>query len=99
MAQRVVTRTCIACRRQGDKREFVRIVRSPEGQVSCDATGRKPGRGAYVCDTPACFEKACRGRKFDAHLRCKLTADDIKRLEDEFRALVVSRAEASREGE
>ena len=51
-------RTCIACRDTGDKRGLTRIVRSADGHVSLDATARKPGRGAYLCEKPQCWERA-----------------------------------------
>lgn len=52
-------RMCIACRTMRDKRELIRIVRSPEGVISLDFTGKKNGRGAYVCPSEECINK-CR---------------------------------------
>ncbi len=54
----VPQRTCVACRLTGDKRGLVRIVRAPDGSVSIDPTGKRSGRGAYLCHTPACWEAA-----------------------------------------
>ncbi len=54
----VPQRTCVACRQTGDKRGLVRIVRAPDGSVSIDPTGKRSGRGAYLCHTPACWEAA-----------------------------------------
>lgn len=54
----VPIRTCIACRRQRPKREMVRIVRSPEGHVHADTTGKAHGRGAYLCRERGCWERA-----------------------------------------
>jgi len=50
-------RTCIACRQVGDKRDLVRIVRSPDGSVQVDHTGKAQGRGAYICNKPECWHK------------------------------------------
>ena len=50
-------RTCIACRTAKDKRELLRIVRSPEGEISLDRTGKKAGRGAYICEDESCVKK------------------------------------------
>ena len=56
--KKVPRRLCVACQSVGAKRELLRIVRSPEGQVSLDPVGKKPGRGVYVCKTKECLEKA-----------------------------------------
>ena len=55
--KKVPKRTCVACRESGDKRELLRIVRTPEGEVKIDPTGKQNGRGAYVCKNKECFEK------------------------------------------
>ncbi len=54
----VPQRTCVACREHDDKRSLTRIVRTPEGDVQIDPTGKRNGRGAYLCDRPACWERA-----------------------------------------
>lgn len=54
----VPVRTCVACREPGAKRELTRIVRTPEGAVKIDPTGKLNGRGAYLCDKPGCWERA-----------------------------------------
>lgn len=53
-------RSCIVCRRQVDKRQLTRVVRTLESGVVIDPTGKRNGRGAYLCDQPACWEKATR---------------------------------------
>jgi predicted RNA-binding protein YlxR (DUF448 family) len=77
-------RSCIACRQKADKRTLVRIVRTPEGTVLVDETGRRAGRGAYICAVGACFEKARKGRLLDRALRVKLAAHDYTCLEEAF---------------
>lgn len=54
----VPVRTCVACREPGAKRGLTRIVRTPEGDIRIDPTGKLNGRGAYLCDKPACWERA-----------------------------------------
>lgn len=54
----VPVRTCVACREPGAKRGLTRIVRTPEGEVKVDPTGKLNGRGAYLCDKPSCWERA-----------------------------------------
>lgn len=58
-------RMCVGCRQMKPKRELLRVVRSPEGEISFDLTGRKPGRGAYVCRSEACFTNAVRQRQLE----------------------------------
>ena len=66
-------RTCVVCRRTLSKRTLNRIVRSPDGNVMYDPTGKAPGRGAYLCDDPDCWEKAITGQFLDRALKTKLT--------------------------
>jgi len=80
---RLPQRTCIACRSTSGKREFVRVVRTPDG-VEVDLTGKKPGRGAYLHPTPECWEAALKKGRIEAALKTKLTPDDRLRL-NEFR--------------
>ena len=55
-------RQCLGCRTMLPKRELIRIVRSPEGEISLDPAGKKPGRGAYVCQAADCLKKAHKGK-------------------------------------
>ena len=99
MARRPPTRTCIACGTAGDKRTLLRVVRTPEGGVELDASGRKPGRGAYLCLDEACFEKASAKHLLDAKLRIKVAEEDYRRLGHEFSELVEDARDRSRDGE
>lgn len=66
MAERKIPlRKCIGCGEMKDKRELVRIVRSKEGEISVDLKGKKPGRGAYICKSVDCFEKARKARRLE----------------------------------
>ena len=58
MPKKIPMRQCTGCREMKSKRELIRVVRSPEGEISLDFRGKKPGRGAYVCPNPACLEKS-----------------------------------------
>lgn len=58
-------RQCVACRRMRPKRELVRVVRTPVGEIRVDATGKVSGRGAYVCPADACVESALRERRLE----------------------------------
>jgi uncharacterized protein len=65
----VPQRTCVACRKAGAKRGLVRIVRDSEGRVAVDPSGKRAGRGAYLCHTPACWEQALKRRGLERALR------------------------------
>ena len=69
-------RSCVACRTKCDKSDLLRIVRSPQGTVALDLTGRAPGRGAYVCQSAACLQTALTTHKLARALRVDLTPDD-----------------------
>lgn len=72
-------RTCVSCGATQSKRELVRIVRADVG-VEVDPTGRKNGRGAYLCRRAECWQKATRSDRLSRALRRKLTVDEIERL-------------------
>jgi uncharacterized protein len=69
------TRTCVACRTERQKREFVRIVRAPDGTVAFDATGRANGRGAYICADASCWQAALKRNAIERALGVTLPAD------------------------
>ena len=69
-------RTCVACRSTSGKRELLRIVRAPDGSVSVDATGKRAGRGAYLCNRLECWQAALKKGRLDSALRVTLAPDD-----------------------
>ncbi|HEX7473812.1 MAG TPA: YlxR family protein [Candidatus Limnocylindrales bacterium] len=79
---RVPTRTCVACRTSRGKRELVRIVRTPDGRMMMDASGRLAGRGAYLCDDPACRRTALDKNILTRALRVPLPDDLRSALEE-----------------
>ena len=72
----VPQRTCVACREVKTKRELVRLVRTPDGNIELDNTGKKNGRGAYVCPTRDCWEKALGGKQLERTLRSTLSEEN-----------------------
>ncbi|MDD4797450.1 MAG: YlxR family protein [Eubacteriales bacterium] len=67
--RKVPMRMCMGCRTRRPKRELVRVVRTPEGEICLDATGKKSGRGTYVCaDNPVCLEKSIKTRALERSL-------------------------------
>ena len=63
--KKIPRRQCVGCREMKEKRALVRVVKSPEGAVSLDFGGKKPGRGAYVCPDPECLKKARKSRALE----------------------------------
>lgn len=82
--RRVPLRKCTGCGEMKPKKELVRVVKSPEGDVSLDLIGRKPGRGAYVCPTPACLAAARKARRLEKAFSCAIPADVFERMEEEL---------------
>jgi len=80
-------RTCVACRETGGKRAFIRVVRTGEGVIEVDPTGKKPGRGAYLCGRRACWETALKKGSLEHALRLKISADNRQLLAEYALAL------------
>lgn len=79
-SKRQPQRSCIACRKTGDKRELIRLVCTADGSVEVDATGRKPGRGAYLCRQPECWQTGLKGGCLEHALHRKLGRQSIDSL-------------------
>ena len=79
--RRFPVRTCVACRTERQKREFVRVVRAPDGTVSIDTTGRANGRGAYLCADGSCWAVALKKKAVERALGVALPADVRTQLE------------------
>ena len=63
--RKIPQRQCVGCRTMKDKKELIRIVKTPEGQIVADATGKKSGRGAYICPNPECLRRARKARALE----------------------------------
>ena len=74
-------RMCVGCREMKPKRELIRVVRSPEGAVSMDPVGKKPGRGAYVCRSAECLKRAIKQRQLERQLEVTLTEEVVSALQ------------------
>ena len=70
--RKVPLRRCMGCNESKPKKELVRVVRTSEGEVLLALAGRKPGRGAYVCPSAACFAKARKAKRFERALECTI---------------------------
>ena len=80
-AKKMPVRMCVGCREHKPKKELIRVVKSPEGQVSLDFRGKLPGRGAYVCPDPACLAKARKSRALERAFETAIPAEVYDQLE------------------
>ena len=85
--KRIPQRTCIACRSVRPKRELVRIVRTPEGDVMIDGTGKRSGRGAYLYPRHDCWETALAKQRLERALKIPLTSETKGQLQEYAAAL------------
>ncbi len=75
MSKKPVLRTCAICHKKIEKKDLIRIVRSPEGEVTIDTSGKKQGRGAYLCSSKACIENAKKSKRIDRALDVEINEE------------------------
>ena len=78
--RKIPMRMCVGCREMKEKKELIRVVRSPEGEVSLDPVGKKPGRGAYVCRNADCLKRAIRQKQLERQLDVTLPPETAEAL-------------------
>ncbi len=83
-AKKIPQRQCVGCGEMKDKKDMIRVIRTPEGEFELDLTGRKNGRGAYLCKEKACLEKAVSGRGLEKSFKCKIPAEVYDNLKKEW---------------
>ena len=86
MQKKIPQRQCMGCRERRAKREMIRVVRTPEGNVNLDFSGKMNGRGAYLCPNPECLKKAIRSKALDRSLEVEIPEDVYARLQKEMEA-------------
>ena len=84
MIKKIPLITCVGCNAEKPKKELVRIVKSPEGEISLDLTGRKNGRGAYICRDPECLRKARKAGRLERSFRCRIDPGVYEAMEAEL---------------
>ncbi len=84
MPKTIPIRQCTGCREQKPKNELIRVVRSPQGDVSLDFRGKSPGRGAYLCRDAACLKKAVKSRALERALSAAIPDEVYERLLSEM---------------
>ena len=85
MPKKIPMRQCLGCREMKPKKELIRVVRSPQGEVSLDFKGKLPGRGAYVCPNPACLAKARKAKALERAFSAPLPDPVWEALEQQMK--------------
>ena len=84
--RKIPMRMCVGCREMKEKRSLLRVVKSPEGAISFDRVGKAPGRGAYVCKSKECFERAVKQRQLERALETRIDEAVFTQLGEEIDA-------------
>lgn len=84
MPKKIPMRQCTGCREMRPKRELIRVVKSPEGEISLDFKGKLPGRGAYVCPDAACLAKAKKSRALERAFSAQIPDSVYEQLEQQM---------------
>lgn len=82
--RKVPVRMCTGCNEHKPKKELIRVVRSPEGEISIDHKGKKSGRGAYICPSMDCLKKARKAKRLERVFACQIPDEVYERLEEEL---------------
>lgn len=85
--RRIPLRKCTGCGEMKPKKELVRVVKSPDGELSLDVTGKKAGRGAYVCPSLDCLQAAKKARRFEKAFSCRIPEHIYTQMEEELKRL------------
>lgn len=82
--KKIPLRQCIGCGEMKSKKEMIRVIKTAEGEILLDATGRKNGRGAYLCPSMECFKKAVKGRGLERSFKMAIPREVYETLEKEM---------------
>lgn len=86
MQKKIPMRQCLGCREMKPKRELIRVVRSPEGEIGLDFKGKAPGRGAYICSSPQCLKKAIKTKALERAFSAQIPSEVYDKLNEEMEA-------------
>ncbi len=84
VTKKIPMRMCLGCNEMKPKKELIRAVKSPEGEISMDLTGKKSGRGAYICRSAECFRMARKARRFEKAFSCQISDEVYDAMEKEL---------------
>ena len=96
--KKIPMRMCVGCREMKPKKELIRVVRGPEGDVSLDPTGKKPGRGAYVCRSGDCLSRAIRQKQLERQLEARMGDETAAALQKTLEELTAQKEAAGTDG-
>ena len=82
--KKIPTRRCSGCGEHFPKNTLIRVLRTPEGEVLLDLTGKKSGRGAYICKNAQCLKKARKSRRIETSLECSISDELYAKMEEEL---------------
>ena len=82
--RKIPTRRCTGCGEHFPKNTLIRVLRTPEGEVLLDLTGKRSGRGAYICKSAACLKKARKSRRIETSLGCAISEELYEKMEEEL---------------
>lgn len=82
--RKIPLRRCTGCNEQKPKKELVRVVRSPQGEIALDRVGKMPGRGAYLCPSAQCLAKARKAKRLERALDAQIPPEVFERIEQEI---------------
>lgn len=85
--KKIPMRMCVGCGEMKEKRQLVRVVNNKDEGISLDPTGKKSGRGAYICKNPECFRKAQKARKLERAFSCRIDDSVYTQLEAELEGI------------
>ena len=83
-ARKTPIRRCTGCGEHYPKNTLIRVLRTPEGEIVLDLTGKKSGRGAYICKNAACLKKARKSRRIEVSLECAISDELYEKMEEEL---------------
>ena len=86
MQKKIPMRQCLGCREMKPKRELIRVVRSPEGDISLDFKGKASGRGAYVCPDAQCLKKAVKAKALERACSCQIPQEIYDKISEQMEA-------------
>lgn len=84
MQKKIPARKCVGCGEMKEKKDLIRVIKTPEGDICLDATYKANGRGAYVCRSAECLKKAIRNRGLERSLKSQIPQDVLEKMETEL---------------
>ena len=84
--RKIPQRKCVGCNTSKDKKELIRVVKNAEGEISVDMTGKKNGRGAYICHSEECLKMAIKAKRLEKAFECQISDEIYERLLQEIKA-------------